>query len=386
MERIVLAKPDQRAAMPPSSPLSPAEIDRYSRQLRIPSVGLDGQLRLKEAKVLIVGTGGLGSPIAAYLAAAGIGTLGLIDYDTVSLSNLQRQLLYTTADIGKPKLWQAKARLEALNPEIRVVAHEGPLDLANAPGLIGAYDIVADGTDNFLARYLLNDVCWQLDKPLVHGSIYRFDGQVAVFARGQGGCYRCLYPSPPVQAPSCAEGGVLGVLAGTIGTLQATEVIKLVLGQGDSLAGGLLLYHALQARLERIAIPQDPACPLCGETPGHLAYPAWTPEAGDTDDSDWDAAMVLSRRAEVTVLDVGETALWPEDGGEYRHLPLSELPGALAGLEPERPLVTVCLTGVAAETAATLLRSAGFANAWHLKGGLLAWQRHQALSGQGEQP
>ncbi|HEY5062144.1 MAG TPA: molybdopterin-synthase adenylyltransferase MoeB, partial [Gemmatimonadaceae bacterium] len=246
--------------------LSRDEIQRYSRHLILPDVALDGQRRIKAARVLLVGAGGLGSPAALYLAAAGIGTIGLVDFDVVDVTNLQRQILHGTADVGHSKLQSARARIASLNPHVNVETHETRLTSANALEIFAGYDIIVDGTDNFATRYLTNDACVMLGKPNVYGSIFRFDGQASVFSTADGPCYRCLFPDPPPpgMVPSCAEGGVLGVLPGLVGTIQATEALKLVLGIGDSLIGRLLLIDALGMRFHTVSVARDPACPACG--------------------------------------------------------------------------------------------------------------------------
>ena len=252
-----------------SSALSNDEVQRYSRHLIIPEVGVEGQQRLKAARVVCVGAGGLGSPASLYLAAAGVGTLGLVDFDVVDFSNLQRQILYSSSDVGRRKVEAAASRLTSLNPEVRVVTHEAPLSSANALDILRDYDVVVDGADNFPTRYLVNDACVLLGKPNAYGSIFRFDGQASVFATKGGPCYRCLYPEPPPPGlvPSCAEGGVLGVLPGFIGTIQATEAIKLILGIGNTLAGRLLLLDALSMEFRTMKLRRDPACPVCGDNP-----------------------------------------------------------------------------------------------------------------------
>src|SRR6516164_6508394 len=249
--------------------LSSDELSRYSRHLILPEVGMEGQRRLKAAKVLCVGTGGLGSPLAFYLAAAGVGTLGLVDFDVVDASNLQRQIIHSTKDIGRKKLDSAEEKLKALNPALNVVKHETMLTSANALDILKDYDVVADGTDNFPTRYLVNDACVLLGKPNAYGSIFRFEGQASVFATEEGPCYRCLYPEPPPPGlvPSCAEGGVLGILPGLVGVMQATEVIKLILGAGDPLIGRLLLIDALGMRFRELKLRKNPDCPVCGTSP-----------------------------------------------------------------------------------------------------------------------
>jgi adenylyltransferase/sulfurtransferase len=257
-----------------ASTLTNEEVQRYSRHLIIPEVGVEGQRRLKEARVVCIGAGGLGSPASLYLAAAGVGTLGVVDFDVVDFSNLQRQILYSSSDVGRRKVEAAAGRLTALNPEVRVVAHETPLTSANALEILGGYDVVVDGADNFPTRYLVNDACVLLGKPNAYGSIFRFDGQASVFATKGGPCYRCLYPEPPPPGlvPSCAEGGVLGVLPGIIGSLQANETLKLCMGIGDSLAGRLLLFDALSTEFSEVTLRRDPNCPVCGEHPTITSY------------------------------------------------------------------------------------------------------------------
>src|SRR5437868_2899204 len=249
--------------------LSPAEVARYSRHLIMPEVGMDGQKRLKASSVLLIGAGGLGSPLGLYLAAAGIGRIGLVDFDVVDFSNLQRQILHGTPDVGRPKLHSARDRLAAINPEVRLDLYETHLTAANALDILRPYDMVIDGTDNFPTRYLVNDACVLLRKPNIYGSIFRFDGQASVFVPGEGPCYRCLYPEPPPpgEVPSCAEGGVLGILPGIIGCIQATEAVKLILGQGSLLVGRLLLYDALEMSFREFKIRRNPKCPVCGDSP-----------------------------------------------------------------------------------------------------------------------
>src|SRR5947209_6375594 len=249
--------------------LTPPEVARYSRHLIMPEVALEGQKRLKAARVLLIGAGGLGSPLGLYLAAGGIGCIGLVDFDVVDFSNLQRQVLHGTPDVGRPKLQSAKERLQAINPEVQIELYETRLTSANAMDILEPYDIVIDGTDNFPTRYLVNDACVILKKPNVYGSIFRFDGQATVFAYEDGPCYRCLYPEPPPPGlvPSCAEGGVLGILPGLIGVVQATETVKLILGIGEPLVGRLLLYDALGMRFRELKLRKNPECPVCGDHP-----------------------------------------------------------------------------------------------------------------------
>src|SRR5437899_722348 len=260
---------EQLAARAEHVQLSPQEVARYSRHLIMPEVATEGQKRLKASSVLLIGAGGLGSPLGLYLAAAGIGRIGLVDFDVVDFSNLQRQVLHGTPDVGRPKLHSAKERLQAINPEVQVDLYETKLSAANAMGIFAPYDIVIDGTDNFPTRYLVNDACVLLKKPNVYGSIFRFDGQASVFYPPHGPCYRCLYPEPPPpgEVPSCAEGGVLGILPGLIGCIQATEAVKLILGKGSALVGRLLLYDALQMTFQEFKVRRNPKCPMCGDKP-----------------------------------------------------------------------------------------------------------------------
>jgi sulfur-carrier protein adenylyltransferase/sulfurtransferase len=369
-----------------AGPLSREEVTRYSRHLLLPEVAAEGQARFKAGKVLVVGAGGLGSPAALYLAAAGVGTIGLVDFDAVESSNLQRQVLYDTPSVGRPKLEAARERLRALNPHVDVVLFPERLARENVFRVLGGFDVVLDGTDNFATRYLTNDACFFLGKPNVYGSIYRFEGQVSVFHPGKGPCYRCLYPSPPSPGlvPSCAEGGVLGVLPGVVGSLQATEAIKLLLGIGRSLAGRLLLYDALALTFREIALPRDPACPLCGERPtitdlvdydalcgaGAAVLP---PEAGMTPR---DLAARLSGGESVQLLDVREpqeAALGAIRGSVL--IPLGALPGRLHEVDRTRPVVVYCRSGARSARAVELLRKAGLDRSYNLAGGILAWAR-----------
>ncbi|MDH3215965.1 MAG: molybdopterin-synthase adenylyltransferase MoeB [Candidatus Krumholzibacteria bacterium] len=366
--------------------LSRNEILRYSRHLSLPNVGMEGQLALKAAKVLIVGAGGLGAPLGLYLAAAGVGYLGVADFDVVDLSNLQRQVMFGTKDVGFPKLRAAKARLEDLNPDIEVMVHDARLTSDNALGIIAAYDIVVDGTDNFPTRYLINDASVLLGKPNVYGSIYRFEGQATVFALGDGPCYRCLYaqPPPPGVVPSCAEGGVLGVLPGIIGSIQANETIKLILGKGDTLKGRLLLLDALNMRFRELKIRRNPDCPICGDHPtirhlidydefcgvgkadatADVAVPEMTPKELD---------RKMKSGVQPLLLDVRE----PHEreicslGG--RLIPLSEIPTLAHELDGQREIVVYCRSGVRSASAVFYLRQAGFQKVWNLRGGILAW-------------
>lgn len=261
--------PDNSEHRPPRSPLSDEELLRYARQLRLPEIGVEGQIRLRSTKVLIVGVGGLGSPAATYLAAAGVGCLGLADFDVVEHSNLHRQILHATADVGIPKLRSAESAIRQLNPNVRVILHEGRLTAATVRGIIAPYDIVVDGSDNFSTRYLVSDACALAGKPYVYGSIFRFEGQASVFDAGRGPCYRCLYPQPPSAdlVPSCAESGVIGIVPGLIGLIQATETLKLILGKGHPLVGRLLLFNALEMKFSEVAVAKNPDCALCGPHP-----------------------------------------------------------------------------------------------------------------------
>jgi len=368
--------------------LSRDEILRYSRHLLLPEVTLEGQKRLRAARVLLVGAGGLGSPLALYLAAAGVGRIGLVEFDRVDLTNLQRQVLYSTADVGRPKLEAARERLAGLNPEIEIVPHAARLSSANAMEIVAGYDVVADGTDNFPTRYLVNDACVVLGKPNVHASVFRFDGQLAVFDAARGPCYRCLFPEPPPPGlvPSCADGGVLGVLPGILGTLQALEVLKLLLGRGEPMIGRLLLVDALGMRFREIAIARDPACPVCGERPTITApidYEAFCGLRGEEAPADLEGIPTLgveelaARRAageEVDLLDVREpheAAIARIPGA--RLLPLSELPARLHELDSARTWTLSCHRGTRSVQAFHLMRRAGFGRLRVLAGGVDAW-------------
>ncbi len=373
--------------------LSREEIQRYSRHLVMPEIGMDGQRRLKAARVLCIGVGGLGSPAAMYLAAAGVGTLGLVDFDAVEFSNLHRQILHGTPDVGRSKIASARSRLEALNPEVLIETHEAMLTSTNALEIIPAYDVVVDGTDNFATRYLVNDACVLAGRPNVYGSIFRFEGQASVFATKGGPCYRCLHPEPPPAGlvPNCAEGGVLGVLPGIIGTIQATEAIKLVVGVGEPLVGRFLIYDALRMRFRELKLPRDPECPVCGTRPtirtlvdyerlceataARAAEPARAMEM--TPDSDITAIELktrLDRGDAVFVLDVRERhelAICRIPGATP--IPLGELPHRLAELPADRDIVVMCRSGARSARAVAFLRDRGFARARNLAGGILDW-------------
>ncbi len=369
-------------------------MQRYARHLILPEVGLEGQRRLKAARILVIGAGGLGSPAALYLAAAGVGVLGLVDSDAVELSNLQRQILHATDAVGTSKLASAAARLRGINPAVELVLHETRLVSGNALGILGGYDVIVDGSDNFPTRYLVNDACVLLGKPYVYGSIYRFDGQASVFwagrGEGRGPCYRCLYrePPPPELVPSCAEGGVLGVLPGIIGSIQALEALKLVLGRGETLVGRLLLFDALKMRFRELTLERDPACPLCGDRPtilGLVDYEAFCnlaaaatagPAAPEVSPRELQAELRAGRR--LLLVDVREAFEWEICRIEGSvHIPLGELPERAAELDAEgageAAIVTVCHAGQRSLEAARLLKGRGVADVRSLKGGVTAW-------------
>jgi sulfur-carrier protein adenylyltransferase/sulfurtransferase len=369
--------------------LSNDEVARYSRHLILPEVGMEGQQKLKAAKVLCVGTGGLGSPLAFYLAAAGIGTLGLVDFDVVDSSNLQRQIIHSTKDVGRPKIVSATEKLTALNPFMNVVQHETMLTSANALEIISQYDVVADGTDNFPTRYLVNDACVLTGKPNAYGSIFRFEGQASVFATEEGPCYRCLYPEPPPPGlvPSCAEGGVLGILPGLVGVIQATEVIKLILGKGEPLIGRLLLVNALDMRFRELKLRKNPECPVCGKNPTVTKLIDYNQFCGIMPESKTPTSVVngipqmsvreLKQRRdageEVFVLDVREPFEYQiaQIGGKL--IPLGELPQRVGELNPQQEIVVQCKSGGRSQRAAEFLAKNGFANVHNLAGGITAW-------------
>jgi len=365
------------------------EIRRYSRHLILPEVGMAGQKRIRATSVLCIGAGGLGSPIAMYLAAAGVGKIGVLDFDKVDFSNLQRQIIHSTADVGRPKTESAKETIEAINPNTEVAIHETRLSSENAMSIISQYDIVVDGTDNFPTRYLTNDACVLLKKPNVYGSIFRFEGQASVFAPHLGGpCYRCLYPEPPPpgMVPSCAEGGVLGVLPGIVGTIQATEILKLALGRGNSLIGRLLLFNALDMKFRELKLRRDPQCPLCGDNPSIkelIDYEQFCgipsePEASSANPDevsvqDMKKALEDSKLA-IRVIDVREP-----DEYEIAHVrgvplfPLSSLQQRFTELDPNQSLYVHCKSGVRSMKAVTFLKQQGFKYAKSVKGGISAW-------------
>ena len=375
-------------AAPPA--LSNEEVARYSRHLIMPEVGMDGQLKLKAASVLCIGAGGLGSPVAMYLAAAGVGRLGIVDFDVVDYSNLQRQVIHGTPDVGRPKLESARDTLNAINPEVHIDTHEVALSSANALDVLRGYDVIVDGTDNFPTRYLVNDACVILGIPNAYGSIFRFEGQASVFAAEDGPCYRCLYPEPPPPGlvPSCAEGGVLGILPGVVGTIQATEAVKLIMGVGEPLVGRFLVYDALRMRFRELKLRKDPDCPVCGDNPTVTelidyeqfcgivpAAPAPDPAAGAGDEATVEQLKArLDSGDGVFVLDVRE----PQ---EYQIcsipgsmlIPLGDLPSRLHELAGRGEMIVHCKSGVRSAKAVKLLREAGFAQARNLKGGILRW-------------
>jgi adenylyltransferase/sulfurtransferase len=366
--------------------LSQDELVRYARHLSLPQVGRQGQERLKAARVLVVGAGGLGSPAALYLAAAGVGTLGLVDADRVDLSNLQRQILHGTEGVGRLKVDSGHGRVADLNPGVQVERHPMRLQAANAADVLSRYDVIVDGSDNFPTRYLVNDVCVWLKKPLVYGSIFRFEGQASVFQPPDGPCYRCLYaePPPPELVPNCAEGGVLGVLPGIIGSIQALEAIKLVLGIGSTLLGRLLLFDALGLSFRELRLRRDPACPVCGEHPSitqpvdYDAFCGLQAVAAESAGEVAPAALVeeLAQGAGPTLVDVREPWEWEIariDGS--RLVPLSDLADRLAQLDTRTPIVTICHHGLRSAQARDLLAAAGFSGVRSLAGGIDEWAR-----------
>jgi len=372
--------------------LSPDEVLRYSRHLIMPEVAMGGQRKLKAARVLLVGAGGLGSPLGLYLAAAGVGTLGLVDFDVVDATNLQRQVLYGSSDVGRPKLDAAAERLRDVNPHVEIVPHEVRLTSENALRILEPYDVVVDGTDNFPTRYLVNDACVLLGKPNVYGSIFRFEGQVSVFFAEKGPCYRCLFPEPPPPGlvPSCAEGGVLGVLPGIIGSLQALETIKLILGAGESLIGRLLLFDALMLRWRELKLRKNPDCPVCGERRTVTALVDYEefcgiPQAIAADAVERDAlvemtASELKERLDegepITIIDVREPHEWEIANLEpygARLIPIGEFAEQMHELNSADQIVVHCRSGARSAKAFRQLHAAGFRRIWNLKGGILAW-------------
>ncbi|NUQ91979.1 MAG: molybdopterin-synthase adenylyltransferase MoeB [Gemmatimonadaceae bacterium] len=363
------------------------EILRYSRHLILPEVALEGQRWLKASRVLLIGAGGLGSPLALYLAAAGVGTLGLVDFDVVDLTNLQRQILHGTGDVGRPKLESAKDRIRDVNPNVHVEGYETKLTSANALEILRDYDVVIDGTDNFQTRYLTNDACVILGKPNVYGSIFRFEGQASVFATEEGPCYRCLYPEPPPPGlvPSCAEGGVIGVLPGLVGTIQATEGLKLLLGVGETLIGRLLTIDALTMQFRTLKLRKDPSCPACGtrQIQELIDYDQFCGVGGPPDVSDpndvieltpREVAEKLKRGDDFDLLDVREPHEWAIARIEgARLVPLGSVGDAIPTLDPAREIVIHCKGGVRSAKAARQLQAAGFTRVRNLAGGILRW-------------
>ena len=369
--------------------LSNQEVERYSRHLIMPEVGMDGQLKLKAASVLCIGAGGLGSPVAMYLAAAGVGRLGLVDFDVVDYSNLQRQVIHGTPDVGRSKLESARDTLVAINPEVAIDMHETALSSSNAFDVLGDYDIVVDGTDNFPTRYLVNDACVLLRKPNVFGSIFRFEGQASVFATKQGPCYRCLYPEPPPPGlvPSCAEGGVLGILPGVVGTIQATETVKLIIGVGEPLINRFMIYDALRMKFRELKLRRDPECPVCGDRPtvtqliDYDQFCGITPTDPVLDDSTSgddvtveELKFFIDNNDGVFLLDVREPQehqICSIPGSVL--IPLGELPNRISELGGHEDVVVHCKSGVRSAKAVKILSDAGFKKVRNLSGGILRW-------------
>lgn len=373
-----------------SHALTPEELQRYSRHLILPEVALEGQAKLKAARVLCVGAGGLGSPLAMYLAAAGVGTLGLVDFDVVDASNLHRQIIHSTLDIGKPKLQSARETLAALNPFVKIEEYPVALTSQNALEIVREFDLVVDGTDNFPTRYLVNDACVLLGKPNVYGAIFRFEGQASVFWAQHGPCYRCLYPEPPPpgMVPSCAEGGVLGILPGLIGVIQATETIKLILGVGEPLIGRLLMVNTLKMQWRELKLKRDPACPVCGEHPTIrelIDYDAFCGTNRSTQEAkpEEDDGLEISCRELKERIDRGDPIVLVDVREPYeaeiaripcaRLIPLADLPERCSELDPSAEIVLHCRSGVRSLKALRLLQSRGFTRLKNLRGGILAW-------------
>jgi adenylyltransferase/sulfurtransferase len=372
--------------------LTAADLSRYARHLILPEVGMQGQQKLKAARVLCVGAGGLGSPLAFYLAAAGVGTLGLVDFDVVDASNLQRQILHSTKDVGRKKLESAAEKLIALNPALHIVKHETMLTSANALDILRDYDVVADGTDNFPTRYLVNDACVLSGKPNVYGSVFRFEGQASVFGTREGPCYRCLYPEPPPPGavPNCAEGGVLGILPGLVGVIQAAEVIKLILRKGEPLIGRLLLVDALTMRFRELKLKKNPECPVCGEHPTVTKLIDYQRFCGLAPEMDQEKALT-NRIPQMNVhelkqrLDAGEDLfiLDVREPHEYQIaniggtlIPMNDVPKRLAEIDPNREIIVQCRSGGRSQRVAEFLAKQGYSNVKNLAGGILAWADH----------
>ena len=377
----------------PAESLSRQEVMRYSRHLIIPDVAMDGQKRLKNARVLTIGAGGLGSPALLYLAAAGVGTLGIVDFDTVDESNLQRQVIHGQSDIGRSKAQSARDSILEINPLVEVVLHEERLDSSNVFGIFEQYDLIVDGTDNFATRYLVNDAAFLLGKPYVWGSIYRFDGQASVFwptaEGGEAPCYRCLYPEPPPpgMVPSCAEGGVLGILCASIGAIQSTEAVKLLMGIGEPLVGSLMVYDALDMEYRKIRVRKDPECPLCGKNPtitGLIDYEAFCGVVSEEAQHAAAGSTILATELKAK-MDAGEDFLLV-DVREPAEFEIVSIPGAvlipkgeilngsaLASLPQDKQIILHCKSGVRSAEALAALKAAGLSNSVHVQGGVLAW-------------
>jgi adenylyltransferase/sulfurtransferase len=369
--------------------LTANELLRYSRHLILPEVGMEGQQRLKAARVLCVGTGGLGSPLTFYLAAAGVGTLGLVDFDVVDESNLQRQIIHSTADVGRSKLDSAAEKLTALNPALNVIKHQTRLTSANALEILSNYDVVADGTDNFPTRYLVNDACVLAGKPNVYGSVFRFEGQASVFATKDGPCYRCLYPDPPSPGlvPNCAEGGVLGILPGLVGVIQATEVIKLILGKGETLAGRLLMVDSLAMRFRELKLRRNPECPLCGTAPTITQLVDYEQFCGVTPAKSEDMSIRngipqlsvrdlkqrIDRGEDVYIIDVREPFEYQIANIGGRLIPQREVPMRLGEIDRNREVIVQCRSGARSQKIAEFLKQSGYPSVANLEGGILAW-------------
>jgi sulfur-carrier protein adenylyltransferase/sulfurtransferase len=371
---------------PEAATLSNDEVLRYSRHLIMPEVGMEGQQKLKAARVLCIGAGGLGSPLSLYLGAAGVGTLGVVDFDVVDYTNLQRQIIHTTADVGRKKLDSAAEKLKAINPFLNIRAFETRLSSENALELFREFDIIADGTDNFPTRYLVNDACVLTGKPNVYGSIFRFEGQASVFATKEGPCYRCLYPEPPPPGlvPSCAEGGVLGILPGLVGVIQATETIKLILGKGEPLIGRLLLVDALGMTFRELKLRKNPDCPACGKNPTVtklIDYQEFCGIRGEEAPVSTSVPTIeveeLKRRLDagddIFVLDVREPHEYQICNISGYLIPLGDLPKRVNELDSSREIVAHCRSGVRSAKAVTFLQQAGFRKVKNLTGGILAW-------------
>ena len=367
--------------------LTKKEIERYSRHLIMPEVGMEGQVKLKQAKVLCIGTGGLGAPLGLYLAAAGVGRIGLVDFDRVDDSNLQRQILFSTHDVGRPKIEAAKDRLHGLNPDIRIDTFDTQLSSENALEIMKDYDIIVDGTDNFPTRYLVNDACVILKKPNVYGSIFRFEGQITIFGYPDGPCYRCLYPEPPPPGlvPSCAEGGVLGVLPGIVGSIQAAETLKLIIGKGESLVGRLLLFDALAMRFRELKLRKNPDCPACGAHPtvtklidymefcGIRGEEAPAPQTFVPEIAPRELKNRLDRGDDLFILDVREPHEYQICNLGGHLIPLGDLSKRVNELDSSREIVAHCRSGKRSGEAVEFLQRAGFRKVLNLKGGILAW-------------